>query len=99
VFDELLGSESFKATSRGSGTLVLDHGYWYIHQYHLTFPIPNPLAKGMCISIAKYEETEKEGTPVSRADAAAAELLAELDLEDASKPPNKSTKSKKKGHK
>lgn len=44
VFDELLDSGSY-GVSRGTGTLVLTDKGWKIAQYHLSFPIPNKLAK------------------------------------------------------
>lgn len=55
-FDEHLSSESFKATSRGSGTCIQKDGHWFIVQYYLSFPIPNQLAKGFCDSIARWEK-------------------------------------------
>ena len=45
TFDELLDSESFGATSRGTGTLIFSIKYWYIASYHLSFPIPDDIAK------------------------------------------------------
>ena len=54
MFDELLISQSFKCRTRGNGTLILDKGFWYIGQYYLSFPIPNPLAKDMCNKIGNY---------------------------------------------
>jgi len=55
-FDEHLSSESFKATSRGSGSCVRNaSGHWLLVQYYLSFPIPNDLAKGFCESIARWE--------------------------------------------
>jgi len=55
-FDEHLSSESFKATSRGSGSCVRNpSGHWHLVQYYLSFPIPNDLAKGFCESIARWE--------------------------------------------
>ena len=55
-FDEGLKSESFLCTSRGNGTLVKTRtGHWFILQYYLSFPIPNPLAKRMCREIAEHE--------------------------------------------
>lgn len=74
-FDEALTSESFGpgVTSRGNGVLVKKGGFWFILQYHLSFPIPNALASPFCAAIAKHE------AGVS-ANAAAEQLLAELEL-------------------
>lgn len=58
--------------------MVRDGSYWYVASYHLTFPIPNPLAKDMCSRILSFEQTLLD----RKADRAAAELLAELDAED-----------------
>ena len=44
VFDELLDSKSY-GVSRGTGTLLLTANGWKIAQYHLSFPIPNKIAK------------------------------------------------------
>jgi len=44
VFDELLDSASY-GVSRGTGTLLLTSSGWKIAQYHLSFPIPNEIAK------------------------------------------------------
>ncbi|MHC4976045.1 MAG: nuclear transport factor 2 family protein [Planctomycetota bacterium] len=54
-FDETLESENY-GTSRGSGTLILEHdGRWRIAQYHLTFPIPNDIARDITDQIKAYE--------------------------------------------
>jgi hypothetical protein len=57
-FDELLASESFLCTSRGNGVAVKRDRMWYLLQYHLSFPIPNPLAKSFCEIIHKFEREE-----------------------------------------
>ncbi len=44
VFDELLDSKSY-GISRGTGTLLLTEEGWKVAQYHLSFPIPNDIAK------------------------------------------------------
>lgn len=44
VFDELLDSASY-GVSRGTGTLLFTSSGWKIAQYHLSFPIPNEIAK------------------------------------------------------
>lgn len=79
TFDELLESESFLATSRGSGTLVFDSvkGGWLIAQYHLSFPIPNDLAKDMTLKISLFEKAAKEQS----AEEAARKLIEEWDNE------------------
>ena len=81
TFDEWLESESFGATSRGTGTLHFIGGYWYIAAYHLSFPIPNEIAKVMTATIDKYEK----GNAVKEADAMAAQLIKELDMESTKK--------------
>ena len=58
-FDELLDSESY-GTSRGTGVMVLEDGYWKVAQYALTFPIPNDLAKGMTAEIKAFEARAKQ---------------------------------------
>ncbi|KDO34364.1 hypothetical protein SPRG_01500 [Saprolegnia parasitica CBS 223.65] len=90
VFDELLVSADFLATSRGSGTLVFANGAWLVLQYHLTFPIPNDLAKDMTAKIATFELRAKD---VAAADAAA-KLLEEWAIEDDAKAPTKSFKKR-----
>lgn len=44
VFDELLDNRAY-GVSRGTGTLLLTEQGWKIAQYHLSFPIPNKIAK------------------------------------------------------
>ena len=51
TFDELLDSESFGATSRGTGTLIFGSNCWFIASYHLSFPIPDDIAKTVFIII------------------------------------------------
>lgn len=53
-FDELLDSESY-GTSRGTGVLVRTTDGWRIAQYHLTFPIPNALAREFTGRIREHE--------------------------------------------
>jgi hypothetical protein len=57
TFDEHLVSDSFGTTCRGTGSAVWDASKerWLISQFHLSFPIPNPLAEDMCKSIGDYE--------------------------------------------
>jgi hypothetical protein len=80
TFDELLESESFLATSRGSGAVVFDpvKKNWLIFSYHLSFPIPNELAKDMCLKIHKFEVEKKS----MEADKAAAKLIEEWTAEE-----------------
>ena len=53
-FDEILESASY-GTSRGSGVLIRTDSGWKIAQYHLTFPIPNPLAREITDRIKAFE--------------------------------------------
>lgn len=53
-FDEILASVSY-GTSRGSGVLVHTEAGWKIAQYHLSFPIPNPLAREITDRIKAFE--------------------------------------------
>ena len=78
IFDELLESKSFGSTARGSGTLLFQSGHWFIVAYHITFPIPNDLAKGITASIMRFEKNETAAT----ADMNAADLIRELELEE-----------------
>lgn len=51
VFDELLDSQSYGLT-RGTGTLILtDKGWKIVLNYHLSFPIPNEIAKEITTAI------------------------------------------------
>ncbi|WP_037411116.1 nuclear transport factor 2 family protein [Shewanella fidelis] len=45
-FDEVLSSPSY-GVSRGTGTLIKTSEGWKIAQYHLSFPIPNKIAKSI----------------------------------------------------
>ena len=53
-FDEILESASY-GTSRGTGVLIRTSGGWKISQYHLTFPIPNGLARDITDQIKEFE--------------------------------------------
>lgn len=53
-FDELLDSQSY-GSSRGTGILIKSAQGWRIAQYHLTFPIPNALARDITDQIKAYE--------------------------------------------
>ena len=95
VFDELVTSDSFKATGRGTGTCEYDsiNNCWYIVTYHLSFPIPNPLATALCKTIAEYEIKQKD----KDADKIAEELIASLEKEK--NDSQKTGKGKQKGGK
>lgn len=93
TFDELLHNESF-GTCRGSGTLIYneEHNCWFIAAYHLSFPVPNDLANNVTTLI-------KKGDPIlqsNQAEAAAAKLIAELELEGFVEKAGSSKGSKKK---
>jgi len=53
-FDEMLDSLSY-GTSRGTGVLIRTNEGWKISQYHLTFPIPNELARHVTDEIKAFE--------------------------------------------
>jgi len=53
-FDEILVSETY-GVCRGTGVLVKEDGVWRIAQYHLTFPIPNDLAREFTTRIKEHE--------------------------------------------
>ncbi len=57
-FDEVLDSENY-GTSRGTGVLVMTVNGWKFSQYHLTFPLPNDLAKDFTQKIMAFEAKEK----------------------------------------
>ncbi|TAA46906.1 nuclear transport factor 2 family protein [Corallincola spongiicola] len=52
-FDELLWNEKY-GQCRGSGALIKTPTGWKILQYHLTFPIPNTLAKELTEKIKAH---------------------------------------------
>ncbi len=53
-FDEILDSASY-GTSRGTGVLIRTGEGWKISQYHLTFPVPNALARDVTDQIKTFE--------------------------------------------
>ena len=57
-FDEILDSTNY-GTSRGTGVLIRTKNGWKVAQYHLTFPIPNDLAKGFTEQIQSFEAKSK----------------------------------------
>ncbi|GAA5215438.1 hypothetical protein GCM10025776_11950 [Corallincola platygyrae] len=56
-FDELLWNDKY-GQCRGSGTLVKTESGWRLMQYHLTFPIPNELAKEITEKIKAHTENK-----------------------------------------
>lgn len=98
IFDELLSSK-FGATSRGSGTACHSSGHWFICSYHLSFPVPNDIAKDITKSIHKFEQVMSMRSAAEASDRHAEELLAQLQTEEQSsvdkKAPNKSKGKKK----
>jgi len=54
-FDEILDSENY-GSSRGTGVLIKTSDGWKISQYHLTFPVPNELAREITDAIKAFEE-------------------------------------------
>lgn len=58
-FDELLKSETY-GTSRGTGVLIRVGSSWKISQYHLTFPMPNPLAGEFTTRIKAWERQQNQ---------------------------------------
>ncbi|WP_299807345.1 nuclear transport factor 2 family protein [uncultured Shewanella sp.] len=54
-FDEILSSPSY-GVSRGTGTLIKTDQGWKIAQYHLSFPIPNAIAKSITMQIKAAEK-------------------------------------------
>lgn len=60
-FDEVLDSENY-GTSRGTGVLVKTANGWKFSQYHLTFPIPNDLAKGFTEQIMAFEAEQSKAS-------------------------------------
>ncbi len=53
-FDEMLTNDTY-GVCRGTGVLVKTDGAWRIAQYHLTFPIPNDLAREITTRIREHE--------------------------------------------
>ncbi|MDO6566779.1 nuclear transport factor 2 family protein [Alteromonas sp. 1_MG-2023] len=54
-FDELLDNDSLGLT-RGTGVLILENNKWKVSQYHLTIPVPNPLADDVAQQIKDYQK-------------------------------------------
>ena len=53
-FHEILASESY-GSARGTGVLISTPEGWKIVQYHLTFPVPNSLAREVTDMIKEVE--------------------------------------------
>jgi len=94
TFDEILLNEGF-GTCRGSGSLLHNPEFssWFVAAYHLSFPVPNDIAHDITNTIKAADP----GLKAKLADQAAAELLAELELEDEPKKEKGKSSKKKKG--
>lgn len=57
-FDEMLWNDTY-GVCRGTGVLALQNGAWRIAQYHLTFPIPNDLAREVTARIKELEKQQE----------------------------------------
>lgn len=77
TFDELLNSESFPCTCRGSGSAIFNKETktWLITHYHLVFPIPDDIAMQVCGQISLFEK----GAAAAHNER---ELLASLSIEE-----------------
>lgn len=53
-FDEMLVNDAY-GVCRGTGVVVEENGVWRIAQYHLTFPIPNDLAREFTTRIKEHD--------------------------------------------
>ncbi|WP_163930671.1 nuclear transport factor 2 family protein [Paraferrimonas sp. SM1919] len=53
TFDELLENDTY-GLSRGTGTIIKTTKGWKIAQYHLSFPIPNKIAKNITEQIKQH---------------------------------------------
>jgi hypothetical protein len=98
TFDECMMSADFKVKTRGTGSLIRlsdavdsSQKYWLILSYHLSFDIPNDLAKDVCSQIERFGNTRSLVSRQAAADAAASELLADL-AKEKSKPKSKKKK-------
>lgn len=105
-FDELLRSNSLDSELRGSGTIVWNEmtRKWEILSYYLSFPIPETVGSRVAKLIGDHlarTPTSKEKVDMKKleedANAAAAALLAELDLESKSGKKSGKKNPKKKG--
>ena len=95
-FDEQIRSKDFKVVCRGTGSLVKSaEGHWLIFAYHLSFNVPNEIAGELCARIQKHESKADLASRSAAADAAAAELLEELNLGSGSKSKGKKGKKGK----
>jgi len=94
TFDENLFNDSF-GTCRGSGSLIFNQatGSWLVAAYHLSFPVPNDIAGEVTATLKAADPALKS----KLADQAAAQLLAELEREDAPEKSKSKSSKKKKG--
>lgn len=94
TFDEILFNDSF-GTCRGSGSLIFNQSTssWLVAAYHLSFPVPNDIAGEVTATLKAADPSLKS----KLADQAAAQLLAELELEDAPEKSKSKSSKKKKG--
>lgn len=94
TFDEILLNDGF-GTCRGTGSLLYNQASscWLVAAYHLSFPVPNDIAHDITSTIKSADPTLK----AKLADQAAADLLAELELEDEPKKEKAKSGKKKKG--
>jgi hypothetical protein len=106
-FDELLHAKSLNCDVRGTGTVVwnTEQRRWEILSYYLSFPIPDAVGSRVTRLIGDHLSKPSSSSSRTRidpvemkkleddAEAAAAALLAELDLE--SKPSASSKKASK----
>ena len=79
TFDELLENDDF-GLCRGTGALVRNPqniNQWLIASYHLSFPVFNDAAK----QVTDIMKETRENVELRQSEAAAAELLAELELD------------------
>jgi len=93
-FDELLNSESFPCTCRGSGSAIFnkESKTWLLTHYHLVFPVPDDIAMQICGQISFFEK----GAEASRNEQ---DLLASLSLDEPLSTGGNNTNSNSKGGK
>lgn len=58
LFDEILYNDKY-GTSRGTGALVKTDKGWQVLQYHLSFPVPNDVAKEVTQTIMAFEAKQQ----------------------------------------
>lgn len=57
LFDEILYNDKY-GTSRGTGAMVKTAKGWQVLQYHLSFPVPNEVAKEVTQTIMAFEKSQ-----------------------------------------